>query len=137
MMDVNISAFVVDNSYLIECIDNPNEFPLFFDFDIKKYTPHLLLYELSNVLLGKIKKNVIDAHRAYDDIIDRVVKMLHFVDYPKNENAIDIFRNAQKYNLTFYDAAYLQLAIDKTLPLATYDKQLIYAAEQEGLQLLC
>jgi predicted nucleic acid-binding protein len=40
------------------------------------------------------------------------------------------------HNLTGYDAAYLELAIRKQLPLATLDKDLSRAARAEGLQLI-
>ena len=41
-----------------------------------------------------------------------------------------------RYGLTAYDAAYLELAIRKGLPLATFDKELIAAAPIEGVKLI-
>jgi predicted nucleic acid-binding protein len=41
-----------------------------------------------------------------------------------------------RYGLTAYDAAYLELAIRKGLPLATFDKELIAAAPLEGVKLI-
>ena len=43
---------------------------------------------------------------------------------------------SQKYNLTFYDAAYLELARRKALPLATLDSALVKAAPAEGVALM-
>lgn len=43
---------------------------------------------------------------------------------------------AERHKLTAYDAAYLALAIEKAIPLATLDKQLIAAATHEGVPLL-
>jgi predicted nucleic acid-binding protein len=40
---------------------------------------------------------------------------------------------ARKHQLTFYDAAYLELAARERLPLATLDKQLAGAARLEGI----
>jgi predicted nucleic acid-binding protein len=40
---------------------------------------------------------------------------------------------SQKYRLTTYDAAYLELAKRQGLPLATLDSDLIAAALQEGV----
>jgi predicted nucleic acid-binding protein len=40
---------------------------------------------------------------------------------------------ALKYNLTPYDAAYLELAVRSALPLATFDKDLATAARALGL----
>jgi len=41
-----------------------------------------------------------------------------------------------RYGLTAYDAAYLELAKRKGLPLATFDKELIAAATLEGVALV-
>jgi predicted nucleic acid-binding protein len=43
---------------------------------------------------------------------------------------------ARRFGLTAYDAAYLELAKRKGLPLATFDKELIEAAAQEGVALV-
>jgi predicted nucleic acid-binding protein len=40
------------------------------------------------------------------------------------------------YRLTIYDACYLELALRRTLPLATLDRELRRAAEAEGVPLL-
>ena len=43
---------------------------------------------------------------------------------------------SEKYGITVYDAAYLELAKRKGLPLATLDKDLISAAPQESVLLV-
>ena len=43
---------------------------------------------------------------------------------------------ARDYNLSVYDASYLDLAMRQALPLATSDRQLITAASQAGVQLV-
>lgn len=43
---------------------------------------------------------------------------------------------SRKYSLTAYDAAYLDLAIDRHLPLATLDEDLIAAGEKAGVGLV-
>jgi len=43
---------------------------------------------------------------------------------------------AQKYRLTLYDAAYLELAVRRRIPLATLDRELRAAARSAGVQLL-
>jgi predicted nucleic acid-binding protein len=48
----------------------------------------------------------------------------------------EIFALAQRYNLTFYDVAYLELARREKIPLATLDRALARAASAEGVQLL-
>ncbi len=135
-MGTSIEAFVVDNSFLIECIDTPAKFPLFFSLDTVKYAPNLMLYELSNVLLGRIKKDVFSPERGYDDIIARVLDMIQFKDYPYRDSVLSALYLSKKHNLTFYDASYLQLALDFKIPLATYDQQLINAAKAEEIRLI-
>jgi predicted nucleic acid-binding protein len=46
------------------------------------------------------------------------------------------FQLAQKYNLTSYDAAYLELAIRLGAALATNDESLIIAAKKTGISLI-
>jgi predicted nucleic acid-binding protein len=43
---------------------------------------------------------------------------------------------AQKHHLSVYDAAYLELAIRRSLPLATLDKALAKAARAEGIKVI-
>lgn len=43
---------------------------------------------------------------------------------------------ARQFRLTAYDAAYLELALRKNLPLATLDEQLQSAARQAGVSLI-
>jgi predicted nucleic acid-binding protein len=45
-------------------------------------------------------------------------------------------RLAERYQLTLYDAAYLELAQRRKLPLATLDKDLIRAGKTLGMTLL-
>ena len=43
---------------------------------------------------------------------------------------------AERHRLTAYDAAYLALALEQQLPLATLDRELAEAATREGVPLL-
>jgi predicted nucleic acid-binding protein len=43
---------------------------------------------------------------------------------------------AERYGLTVYDASYLEIAVRRKIPLATLDRQLRAAAEEEGIDLL-
>ena len=45
----------------------------------------------------------------------------------------DVHRLAVTYRLTSYDAAYLELALRRALPLATLDNELIVACRQAGV----
>jgi predicted nucleic acid-binding protein len=48
----------------------------------------------------------------------------------------DIHRLALAHRLTSYDAAYLELALRRSLPLATLDDDLIRAGKATGVPLL-
>jgi predicted nucleic acid-binding protein len=48
----------------------------------------------------------------------------------------DVLYFARHYRLTVYDAAYLELAQRKTLPLATFDRALATAARAEKVMLI-
>lgn len=48
----------------------------------------------------------------------------------------EVYALAQKYQLSTYDASYLDLALRRELPLATQDKALARAAAECGVVLL-
>ena len=47
----------------------------------------------------------------------------------------DTLELADRYQLTLYDASYLELALRAQLPLATLDDRLARAARQSGIQM--
>src|SRR5208282_476386 len=49
---------------------------------------------------------------------------------------VDLESSSRKWNLTPYDAAYLALALRKSLPIATTDEDLKKAAAIEGVEVL-
>jgi predicted nucleic acid-binding protein len=46
-----------------------------------------------------------------------------------------VFAVARRHQLTFYDAAYLDIAMREQCPLASLDRKLVLAAESEGILL--
>ena len=135
MKDENIKA-VVDCSYLVEAFEMPKSerFNWIFDSESRDEfcfaLPELLYYEIGNVMLNKCKKYIFDTIAARESL-----SFLSFA-HKKEVDFIKVFDLAQKHNLTFYDASYLQLAIDLKVPLATYDQQLIDAAKAEKVKLV-
>ena len=63
------------------------------------------------------------------------LSLLRIVSAPR-PNDVDVMSMARRHRLTFYDAAYLELAKREDLPLATLDKTLARAASSEGVPLL-
>ena len=83
------------------------------------WVPSLWRIEVANVLEMKVRRGRNDA--AYRDIVLANLYLL----------PISIH-----HRLTLYDAAYLELAVRRVLPLATLDMELRAAAQAEGVPLL-
>ena len=95
--------------------------------------PDLLWHEVRNVLMMARKRNRIEFDKACEG-----VKLLRGLSIFTRRSSSDdmILDLAERHQLTAYDAAYLALAIESKLPLATLDKQLIAATAREGVPLL-
>jgi len=96
------------------------------------YVPQLFWFEIGNVLLNASKKNKEGKARISIDQklkIERALENLPiYTDIqPDSEIRSRINSYAQEYNLSYYDAAYLELARRYSLPLLTYDKNLLEA----------
>ena len=93
------------------------------------YVPQLFWYEIYNVLLYKVRKNKtaqfgITKADAMDIFYD--LQKIPIYTEPQSDGEIRsrIFDLAEEYNLSYYDASYLELARRYCLPLKTYDEQL-------------
>jgi len=100
------------------------------------YVPALFRWEIQNVLLGAER-----AGRIASDDVDAALESLR--DLPIRIEAPGDrvfagaeFRLARYYDLTPYDAAYLALAADRRLSLATTDHALAHAARDLGIAVL-
>jgi predicted nucleic acid-binding protein len=95
--------------------------------------PQIWWYEIRNLLVvSERRKRITTA-----DTIQYLKLLSTFpiqVDGIEDEQAI--FRCARQFQLSFYDAAYLALAMRDRLPLATLDKALQAAAQAAGVALL-
>lgn len=99
----------------------------------RAFAPDLLWHEARNVLMVACRRKRIDFSKA-------VAGMTMLRKLPiRVRLTIDdrlIFMLSERHGITAYDAAYLALAIETRLPLATLDRKLIAAAEKEGVTLL-
>jgi predicted nucleic acid-binding protein len=98
--------------------------------------PILWRYEASAVLAVAQNKGTIPAHEVALFLKD-LEGLPIFVD-PESSRRIfsDVHQLAVKYRLTSYDAAYLELALRRALPLATLDNELVAACRLAGVPLL-
>jgi predicted nucleic acid-binding protein len=92
--------------------------------------------EIVNVLLVKQRRRVIDAGVA-NQALDAIFGIGPTVDVATDRRTLQRTKQiAERHGLTSYDAAYLELAMRRALPLATLDRRLAEAARSEGVRVL-
>lgn len=96
----------------------------------KAVVPALWPLEVANVLLVAERRNRIDKQR-----VAQFWELLHKLNIEVEEYAsLQLGRSigmlARKHKLSSYNAAYLELAIRRELPLISLDKKLVAAAAQ-------
>ena len=94
------------------------------------FVPSLWWYELRNVLVAGERKSRI-LPRDSDLFLRRLSPLRIETDQAIEEAAVMTLSRTR--GLTVYDAAYLELAARRQLPLATLDRKLRNAAKAEGI----
>lgn len=97
------------------------------------WAPDLLRHEIRSILLSAERRGRISNDLIHSALARLRALPLKFVD-PGDET--EVVRLSRQYRLSAYDAAYLALALNEQLPLATLDRRLAEAARSEGLTLL-
>ena len=93
------------------------------------HVPHIWPLEVTNALVKALRRRHITREELFE--YARQLESLHCqVDLDKaNERAFNkVLVLSERYQLTTYDAAYLELAQRRGLPLATADGNLLQAA---------
>jgi predicted nucleic acid-binding protein len=95
--------------------------------------PPLWWYELSNVLSVSVRRKRLN----HSDVV-QVLSLFDQIDIQTDnemgsKHSIEIYMISQQYNISAYDASYLELAIRKKTSLASLDKKLFNAAVGAGL----
>ncbi len=111
-----IAAMVFDESRHDEAVFAINGQELF--------APHLLDHEMIHVAVKKAMDGLLDDAR--NGLADFTVMPIT----RRTVNTTAQWRTAVDYDLSGYDAAYLQLALDLQAPLATFDQRLGTAARR-------
>jgi predicted nucleic acid-binding protein len=98
--------------------------------------PSLWRFEVGNTLQMAIRRKRIDA--AYRDaVLTELAAMPITIDTETDAHAwTTTLRLSERFALTLYDAAYLELAQRRDLPLATLDQEMRAAGSTLGVQLL-
>jgi predicted nucleic acid-binding protein len=95
--------------------------------------PRLWWYEIRNLLIVSERRQRIT---AADTATFLELLSAFPIQFEQAEDESSILRLARLYQLSFYDAAYLALALQHQVPLATLDKPLRAAAFAAGVPLL-
>jgi len=97
------------------------------------YVPRIWHLEMRNALLVGERRGRL-SRRMSDERLEALAELPIRTDQDPNFRvAMDL---ARKYDTTFYDSLYLELALRITAVLATLDKALARAATNEGLDVL-
>ncbi len=100
------------------------------------WVPGLWRLEIANVLEMGVRRGRHDAAFREVTLADLALLSIQ-VDPHTNDRAWGAtIRLAERHRLTVYDAAYLELALRRGLPLATLDRELRVAATAENVALL-
>jgi predicted nucleic acid-binding protein len=95
--------------------------------------PSLWSLEIGNVLLMAERKKRITLEQR-QKAIHTLAELPIVVDTLTSDHAwLETMELAERYDLTLYDASYLELALRRSLPLATFDKSLKQAAKQASV----
>ena len=95
--------------------------------------PHIWWYELRNALLVNERRGRITVQQVSDTLADSVALGIEIV--PEHDEAT-ILGFARQHSLTVYDAAYLEVAFRRGLPLATLDRRMSEAAAEIGITVI-
>lgn len=99
--------------------------------DGEVWVPTLWLLEISNLLLSAQRRRRIDAAKRLELVAAAAALRLRIDREPVGLVELDAL--AAQHGLTAYDAAYLELALRRKLPLATLDEALLKAMRDSGV----
>ena len=92
--------------------------------------PRIWWYELRNALLVNERRGRMSPQQVSDTLTDSLALGISMDDQHDESRLLEL---ARRHELTVYDAAYLEVAFRRGLPLATLDRRLREAAEAIGV----
>lgn len=96
------------------------------------HVPVLLLFELGNVFVSRKLTSQAAFNVNYRSLFDLGIKFI----YPDDQLFQLIFRNSQKYSISFYDSTYVALAQKLKCDFITADKELYQKTKLKFVKLL-
>lgn len=134
----SVDALVVDTSVLIKWFKSDDEdlveeaLKLRDRVDreaIQVYAPDLLMYEIGNVLVRKTDLG----DDGVADVLEAIAGSRLILAPPEPALNRRGARIARTHNVSFYDAAFVALAIALDCPMVTADKQLVSRTRRLGM----
>jgi predicted nucleic acid-binding protein len=120
-------AAVVDASALVAVLfEEPEATPIRASLRGPLIAPTLLRYELANACASRARRRPADAERIFSKHQAAATLRIEQVE----PDWVALSALAQRWGLTAYDAAYLQVALAKRVPLITLDRQLAMAYDR-------
>jgi predicted nucleic acid-binding protein len=100
------------------------------------WVPGLWRLEVANILEMGVRRGRHDADFRDSTLADLALLPIHVDPETDGQAWGATARLAERHRLTLYDAAYLELALRRGLPLASLDQELRAAAEAEKVEVL-
>jgi predicted nucleic acid-binding protein len=98
--------------------------------------PEIWAFEIANVLFVACNKRKRITEQQINEYLHRLKKLPIRLERNELWVNVDLQARARKWDLPAYDAAYLDLAMRRNIPIATTDDDLKRIAEREGLKVL-
>lgn len=122
------AQYIVDSSAILSYILPDEVLPISIKSTIKKFTndkvellaPTVLRYEVGNALKSSVRQKRLDQIKASKIYSNFLILPIQYLS-PNHHDTLDL---SLRYDLSFYDASYLSLALEKNLSLLTLDKKL-------------
>ena len=130
-----MTAIVVDNSVFLSWCMGDEEEPT-ADEAMRRViadggvVPRIWWYELRNALLMNERHGRISPQQVMETLSDSLALGIVIDDEHDGSLLLDL---ARRHVLTVYDAAYLEVAVRRSLPLATLDRRVHEAASALGI----
>ena len=140
-MKSDSNAFVLDCSVTMSWLfaDETSNYALSvqeqLQYNIAK-VPSIWSLEVINVLCVAERKNRVNKYQSlqFRNLLKELPIVVDLVGV--NKSMYEVFDLAREYDLSAYDASYLELAIRESIPIATLDQKLMNAAKLISVELV-
>ncbi len=138
-----MKRFVLDASIALAWFIDPVVAPLaervqrFLLQDTRAVVPHLWRTEIANGFVVALKRGILTPVRSAQAFGELEILIAQSIENLSHDLSIQrVVTTAQQFELTAYDATYLEIAREQRLPLATLDRKLAAAAGHAGVPLV-